>query len=97
MIITLTQAEFIDRFLQIRPNNFSTEGLRSLYEYFEEVDEGMEFDPIAICTEYTEYSSLRELLDEYGGDFNYIKDIQDLSDYTSVIPIDDFSFIIADF
>ncbi len=97
MIITLTETEFINRFLEIRPNNFSVEGLRALYEYFEEVDEGMEFDPIAICTEYTEYSTLRELLDNYGGDFSYIKDIHDLSDYTSVIPIDDFSFIIADF
>ena len=77
MIITLTETEFINRFLEIRPNNFSVEGLRALYEYFEEVDEGMEFDPIAICTEYTEYSTLRELLDEYGGDFSYIKDIHD--------------------
>ena len=94
MIITLTETEFINRFLEIRPNNFSVEGLRALYEYFEEVDEGMEFDPIAICTEYTEYSTLRELLDEYGGDYSYIKDIHDLSDYT--IPVDD-SFIIADF
>lgn len=97
MIITLTETEFINRFLEIRPNNFSVGGLRALYEYFEEVDEGMEFDPIAICTEYTEYSTLRELLDEYGGDFSYIKDIHDLSDYTSVVPVDDFSFIIADF
>lgn len=97
MIITLTETQFINRFLEIRPNNFSVEGLMALYEYFEEVDEGMEFDPIAICTEYTEYSSLRELSDNYGGDFSYIKDIHDLSDYTSVIHIDDFSFIIADF
>ena len=94
MIITLTEQEFIRKFKNVRPNNFTDEGLRALYEYFQEYDEGMEFDPVAFCVEFTEYSSKSEFHDEYDYEFDHI---QDLSDYTTVIPIDDYSFIIANF
>jgi hypothetical protein len=100
MIITLTETGFINKFLKIRPNNFSIEGLKALYNYFEEIDEGMEFDPIGICTEYTEYESLNEFYstyDSYNKVYNKVEHIQDLSEYTQVIQIDDYSFIIADF
>jgi len=48
------------RFLmnQIRPDNFSYEGQGVLFDYFEQYEddtgEEIEFDPIAICCEYTE-------------------------------------------
>jgi len=37
-----------------RPDNFSYEGLRALFEYLECMDEEVEFDPIAICCEFSE-------------------------------------------
>ena len=94
MIITLTEQEFIRKFKEVRPNNFTDEGLRSLYEYFEEYDEGIEFDPIAFCVEFTEYESLNEFYGDYD---QRLDTYYDLNEYTTVIPIDDYSFIIANF
>tara|TARA_R110000787_G_scaffold21536_5_gene63657 strand:- start:6640 stop:6924 length:285 start_codon:yes stop_codon:yes gene_type:complete len=94
MIITLTEQEFIRKFKEARPNNFTDEGLRSLYEYFEEYDEGIEFDPIAFCVEFTEYESLNEFYGDYD---QRLDTYYDLNEYTTVIPIDDYSFIIANF
>jgi len=94
MIITLTEQEFIIKFKEVRPNNFTDEGLRALYEYFEEYDEGLEFDPIAFCVEFTEYESLNEFYGDYD---QRLDTYYDLNEYTTVIPIDDYSFIIANF
>lgn len=50
--------EFREAFRNIRPDNFSYEGLNLLFEYFEnyEMDTGeeIEFDVIAICCDYSE-------------------------------------------
>ena len=69
-------------------------GYSSLYEYFEEYDEGIEFDPIAFCVEFTEYESLNEFYGDYD---QRLDTYYDLNEYTTVIPIDDYSFIIANF
>jgi len=89
MIDTVTQTEFVDRFVKIdRENNFSYWGRIALFEYFEQLEEDLgeqiEFDPIAICCEYTEYKSLDELNEVYGKEF---EDLDEVSDYTSVIPV----------
>ena len=89
MIDTVTQTEFVDRFVKIdRENNFSYWGRVALFEYFEQYEEDtgeqIEFDPIAICCEYTEYESLDELNDVYGKKF---EDLDEVSDYTPVIPV----------
>lgn len=57
-------SQFNDAFQAIRPDNFSYEGLRVLFEYFEEYD-NMELDVIAICCEFNE-SSADEIIDDYG-------------------------------
>ena len=89
MIDTVTQTEFVDRFVKIdREDNFSYWGRIALFEYFEQLEEDLgeqiEFDPIAICCEYTEYESLDELNEVYGKEF---EDLDEVSDYTQVIPI----------
>ena len=89
MIDTVTQTEFVDRFVKIdRENNFSYWGRIALFEYFEQYEEDtgeqIEFDPIAICCEYTEYESLDELNEAYGKEF---EDLDEVSDYTSVIQV----------
>ena len=63
MIKTLTRNQFIDAFKQSdRKNQFSYEGLVSLFEYLEEYEdstgETIEFDMIALCCEYAEYDNL---------------------------------------
>ena len=57
MIMTLTVYEFSDMFNRARPQQFSYEALGQLFDYYEERDESMEFDPVAICCEWSEVSS----------------------------------------
>lgn len=54
MIITLNVSKFIDQFNQVRPQQFSYEALGELFEYYEELGENVEFDPVAICCEWSE-------------------------------------------
>ena len=89
MIETVTQTEFVDRFVKIgREDNFSYWGRIALFEFFEEYEEEhghvLRFDPIAICCEFTEYESLEELNKEYNKEF---KDLDEVSHYTQVIPV----------
>jgi len=95
----VNESEFIDRFRQMdRKENFSYEGRKALYEYFtqleEDIGEEIEFDCIAICCEYSEYENLKEFQQDYGTDYESIEDIEK---QTTVIMIDDESFIIRVF
>jgi len=63
---------FYDRFMTIRPDNFTYNGLRSLYDYLEEYEEvtdiEIELDVIALCCEYNEYSDIEDYLKYYDTD-----------------------------
>jgi hypothetical protein len=61
---TINLSQFRDEFQAIRPNNFSYEGLESLYEYFEEFDPDMELDVIAICCDFCEMT-MDEIFEAY--------------------------------
>jgi len=61
---TINLSQFRDEFQSIRPNNFSYEGLEILFDYFEEVDEDMELDVIAICCDFGEMTH-QEIADAY--------------------------------
>ena len=55
---TITQSDFHDAFIHMdRNDNFSYEARELLFDYFEEIDEDMELDVIAICCEYYEDSA----------------------------------------
>ena len=81
-----------------RTDNFSFKGLVALYEYLEMLGEDtgqpIELDVIALCCEYAEYDNLKEFQADYGEDYETIEDIQNA---TTVIMIDDDSFIIQQF
>ena len=99
MIKTINKYDFIDAFKKMgREENFSYNGLVALYEYLEmlEDDTGqeMELDVIALCCEFTEYDNLDEFKADYGNEYETIEDIQNA---TTVIMIDDDSFIIQQF
>lgn len=52
---TIAQSDFHDAFIRMdRKENFSWEARELLFEYFEDIDEDMELDVIAICCEYYE-------------------------------------------
>ena len=62
---TISQSDFHDAFIRMdRKENFSWEARELLFEYFEEVDEEMELDVIAICCEYYE-NDADTIIDDY--------------------------------
>tara|TARA_R110002051_G_scaffold311275_1_gene385148 strand:+ start:392 stop:691 length:300 start_codon:yes stop_codon:yes gene_type:complete len=96
---TISEYEFCRWFEENRPNNFSRTGLIGLFDYLEEYEdstgESIEFDPIAICCEYSEYQDL----DEFHQDYNKedYPDLDEIRDYTQVIELGNESFIIQCF
>tara|TARA_R100001082_G_scaffold31591_2_gene16157 strand:- start:1162 stop:1461 length:300 start_codon:yes stop_codon:yes gene_type:complete len=82
-----------------RPDNFSRLGLKSLFDYLEEYEdstgESIEFDPIALCVEYTEYDDLAEFHQNY--DKEKYPTIDELYEYTRLISVGQKGFIIQNF
>jgi hypothetical protein len=96
---TINVSQFRDAFQNMnRKENFSYAGLGALFDYLEELEEGtgqeVELDVIALCCEYSEYESLEEFQKAYSNDYERIEDIEQ---ETTVIRINDDSFIIQDF
>ena len=99
---SVTRFDFVDWFRgsDTYKRNFSYDGLNSLFDYFEELEEDMgqeiDFDPIAICCEFSEYENLEEIKNNYSS--VEINNIDDLRYHTEVIEIDDSDkLIIQDF
>lgn len=98
MKLIVTESMFKDTMMSLRPKNFTWGNLAHLYDYLVELEDDcdteVEFDPIAICCEYSEFINFNDFQDSYGGDF---EDIEDIEVMTIVIEGDDDSFIIQDF
>jgi len=98
MIDHISFTVFYDRFQDMRPYNFSYNGLRALYDYLLDYEDStgqeIEFDVIALCCDYNEYEDLDEFKKDYGAEYETIEDIEQ---QTTVIRIDDESFIIQVF
>lgn len=105
MQTTISQYDFRGAFMgsDTYKHNFSYEALGALYDYLTELEdclgEQIEFDMVAICCEYTEFSDWQEFATEYKCfvENENVSDLQDLADYTCVIPLTGNGFIIADF
>ena len=86
-------------FEEHRPNNFSYTGLASLFDYLEQYEEDcgteLDFDPIALCCEYTEYQNIAEFHLNY--DHERYPDTDAIMDSTQVISVGTEGFIILDF
>jgi hypothetical protein len=69
IIYSLHQEKFIDEFQNVRKDNFSYGGLKLLFQHLDvlsdDIGEHIEFDPIALCCEFAEYS-LEEFNVDYG-------------------------------
>ena len=70
-----------------RKNQFSFDALKSLYDYLINLEDDtgveMEFDPVELCCNYSEYENLKEVKENYRD----IKNLNDLRDHTTVIEI----------
>ena len=66
---SINEYEFSRWFEEHRPNNFSYEGRKALYEMLESYEQDLgteiEFDPIAFCCGYTEYEDMEEFWQDY--------------------------------
>jgi len=96
-------SDFLEEFKNYgREDRFSYEGKKALFDYLEELSEDLgepiELDIIGICCDFTEYDSIEEFKNDYSYTIGEdIDDIEDIRDYTTVIPISDKSFIIQNF
>lgn len=90
MKTTVNFSEFRGLFQQIRPDNFSYEGLRHLFSYLEQYEEDtgeeMELDVIAICCDFSE-DYFQNIADQYGLDLSEYESDEDkqeaVADYLS--------------
>ena len=90
MKTTVNFSDFVDGFQKIgRGNQFSYDGLITLFNFLENLEEEdgeeIEFDPIGICSEFTE-TTVPEFNSDYGTKFSSIEEIEEyLGKHTSVI------------
>tara|TARA_R110000737_G_scaffold327284_1_gene341437 strand:+ start:18 stop:323 length:306 start_codon:yes stop_codon:yes gene_type:complete len=100
IIQRITEDQFIKEFEAIRPNNFSSDALSAMYDYLCQYSEDLgvpyALDVIALCTQFSEYTSLAEVLGDYSS-LTGIECLDDLSYYTIVIEIPEGGLIIQDF
>ena len=98
MKTSVYRCDFIDAFKNLRPDNFTYDGLNALWEWLTEMEESIgeeyELDVIALCCEFSEYSDIDEINEVYP-DFNF-KTIDDITEHTVVI-ISKSSIILGDF
>ena len=98
---TINSYDFMDAFrTHGRQDQFSFDGLRALFAYLEEMEEGMgeemELDVIALCCDFSEFASPMEAAAEHGweadpdadNDENGEAALEWLQDRTSVITHD---------
>lgn len=77
MKTTVNFYTFRDLFREIRPGNFSSDGLACLFDYLEQLEEDcgqeMELDVIAICCDYSE-ETWQAIADNYSIDLSECAD-----------------------
>ena len=93
MINTIKVNEFIDGIESIRPDNFTADALRQMFDWFEQYEddtgEQVEFDPIAICCDFSQ-STVEEVNSDYSKEFTDIGEaVEWISENSIVIAADD--------
>ena len=86
---SITESYFVDQIVGDEYNNMSYEGAKALFDYFLDIENGihnseeMEFDKVEIRCTYTEYENIEAIAEQY----DHIKTLNDLRDYTQVIEV----------
>ena len=90
MYTTTSRNEFIDTFINMgradtgdgNGGNFTIDGLDALFDYLEDFEESMgesiQFDPIGLCCQFSEYASAAEAVQEINPDVH--RDVVDNND-----------------
>ena len=96
MIGIMNEYDFQSCLMKLRPDNFSYPAIGALWKHFEEYEEDtgevLEFDPISICCDYTEYQDIKEVQENYPD----ITSMKDLERETKVISFDG-GFVIQNY
>jgi hypothetical protein len=89
MYVDINGSEFVSYFNAIRPDQFSYDALRALFDWYEELEEAtgeqIKLDVIAICCDWTEYENIEEFRKDFGEEY---EDISDIENDTTVIEFD---------
>ena len=68
-------------------SKFSFEGANAIQNYYEtlsdELEDGIEYDPIAWCCEWSEFDSYAEIWEQYGNGTNFIEN-EELANDTNI-------------
>lgn len=93
--------DFRQAFRDLRPTNFSYDGLAVLFEHLEELEQeletSIELDVIGFCCDYEE-ACIEELNDQFEPDFENLDDAADwLAGQTVVCGRTDDSIVFASF
>ena len=91
MYQTIGFNDFYDAFQKTRPENFSYQGLKVLYDYLEEMDGGTELDVIAFCCEFSE-DKIKDVLSDYN-----LESLEELEQNTIVLTVDDDTIIYQNY
>ena len=102
LIQRVNEYSFRKAFEQLRPDNFSYDGLTALYDHLEELSEDIGdivLDVIAICCDFSEYENLKDFQNQHSDEYQTIEQI---AEQTTVILVgrvysSDDRFIIANF
>ena len=83
--VTVDESMFVSMFDEWnRSENFSIAGRRALFDWFNQFEEEIELDIIAICCDFREYEDMEEFRADYGDGYPTLEDVEN---ETSVIPI----------
>lgn len=76
---------------------YSMTGIDALLEYYDEIDENMEFDPVSICCDCTEYGAHGAscTLIDMIGDYGYMLDRAEWMDENALEEFDEDLYIDA--
>ena len=95
---TLIKEEFVERFRQIRPDDFSRPALRALFDWYEELSdstgEDIKFDAIAIRCEWAEYNSIEEVRADYKC-YEWAEDVEDLNEFNDNLEFEGVDTILV--
>lgn len=86
---------------------YTVSGLEALLDFYNEIDENMEFDPIAICCDCSEFGehctlSFADMINDYGyimnGESFTARELAEaLEEHTTVLHVDNGNYIVFSF
>ena len=101
-----SHGQFADAFMRMgRGKQFTAEALGALFDYYDDIGEDVELDPIAICCDWSEYDSALDACAEYGIEYGIDDDMDQtarnaceaLRDRTAVLTPDNGSVVVQAF